>query len=259
MVKNNRHLNWYCLLIPILLFAWSALSCHDSTNTIQSATKKPRSLELCGNGIVDWGTDEMCEVDAHCGTDFERRCINCTCVPRPNCGNGVIDEGEQCEIDDDCPQGPDNDFGLRLTEQVSKCAHCMCVGTGDVRVTLVWYNANDLDLHVIEPSGEEVFYGNPVSATGGILDWDYNPGCSVTGPNPIENIFWPTGLAPHGTYTVKVNYYEHCGGEQLQTRFTVETFVDGVSTLYNRTASRESSCYHCDEDCYCELVTRFTR
>ena len=41
------------------------------------------------------------------------------------------------------------------------------VGTGDVQVTVTWDADSDLDLHVVEPSGEEIFYGHPVSATGG--------------------------------------------------------------------------------------------
>ena len=48
------------------------------------------------------------------------------------------------------------------------------VGTGDVQVTLSWDTDSDVDLHVVDPSGEEIFYGNRESASGGMLDLDSN-------------------------------------------------------------------------------------
>ena len=74
------------------------------------------------------------------------------------------------------------------------------VGTGDVQVTVTWDADSDLDLHVVEPSGEEIFYGHPVSATGGQLDLDSNAGCTLDHKR-AENITWPTGKAPIGGVT----------------------------------------------------------
>ena len=68
---------------------------------------------------------------------------------------------------------------------------------------------SDVDLHVVEPSGEELYYAHPVSATGGQLDVDSNAGCGIDG-RQIENIRWP-GRAPGGTYTVRVDYWNSCG------------------------------------------------
>src|SRR5207237_4273195 len=42
--------------------------------------------------------------------------------------------------------------------------------TGDVQVSVSWDAPSDVDLHVVDPSGEEIFYGNPASASGGQLD-----------------------------------------------------------------------------------------
>ncbi len=72
-------------------------------------------------------------------------------------------------------------------------------GTGDVRATLTWTGDCDLDLHVTDPSGVEIYYGNPSSPTGGQLDVDAIPGSGDTGSH-IENVFWPTGGAPGGAY-----------------------------------------------------------
>jgi len=75
------------------------------------------------------------------------------------------------------------------------------VGTGDVHITLTWDNATDVDLHVTDPSGEEIYYSHPASASGGELDVD-----DTNGYGP-ENIFWAEGTAPAGQYTVEVVYY----------------------------------------------------
>ena len=63
--------------------------------------------------------------------------------------------------------------------------------SGDVRVSLMWHNYNDLDLHVVCPGGEEVYFGNRVSVCGGALDVDMN--VNPTSDSPVENVFWPEG------------------------------------------------------------------
>jgi hypothetical protein len=112
--------------------------------------------------------------------------------------------------------------------QASPAATLTVLGTGDVRITLVWDDTNDLDLHVIDPNGEEIFFDNPISTSGGRLDVDANAGCSGTTSSPRENIFWPTGLAPTGTYTVRVVYFRGCTKPPVSSAFTVNAIVDGV-------------------------------
>ncbi len=101
------------------------------------------------------------------------------------------------------------------------------LGSGDVQITLVWDDTNDLDLHVTDPNGEEIFYNHTSSASGGRLDVDANAGCSGTTSSPRENIFWPTGLAPTGTYTVTVVYFKGCGDPPVPSSFTLNAIVDG--------------------------------
>ena len=86
------------------------------------------------------------------------------------------------------------------------------VGTGDVQVTVEWGSNADLDLAVTDPTGERISFGNSgPTATGGQLDVDSNVGCE--GDGSIENVFWPPGQAPSGTYTVEVDGFqvESCG------------------------------------------------
>ncbi len=78
--------------------------------------------------------------------------------------------------------------------------------TGDVQILLNWDNQNDLDLACVDPAGQTIWYGNRRVGSGGMLEIDMNvqPGGSNT---PIENIYWPTGTAPSGTYSVYLWLY----------------------------------------------------
>jgi len=91
---------------------------------------------------------------------------------------------------------------------------------GQVQVSVTWTGASDVDLHVEEPGGEEIYYGNDISATGGMLDLDSNPACAIDNVNN-ENITWTTN-APHGNYIVRLDYYDACGVGQSDYVVTVQ-------------------------------------
>ena len=78
--------------------------------------------------------------------------------------------------------------------------------SSDVQVSLMWNNYNDLDLHIVCPSGERLHGGNKISACGGMLDVDANVRAETR--KPVENVFWPEGTAPGGDYHVYVHYYK---------------------------------------------------
>jgi pSer/pThr/pTyr-binding forkhead associated (FHA) protein len=82
--------------------------------------------------------------------------------------------------------------------------------TGEIEVALIWDNTNDLDLHVVDPAGEEIYYQRPRSRSGGWLDIDCNAGCHNTTNTPIEHVRWRQGSAPDGIYTVSVVFYANC-------------------------------------------------
>lgn len=102
------------------------------------------------------------------------------------------------------------------------------VGTGKLQFSLSWDAEVDLDLHVTEPNGNQIYYGNPgPSASTGELDIDDLNGPADSGrpdgePEGVENIFW-VDSAPIGTYVVRVDYYS---GQQA-TNFVVTVSADG--------------------------------
>lgn len=87
----------------------------------------------------------------------------------------------------------------RLLREGSKAHHQA------LQISLMWNNYNDLDLHVICPSGERIHGGNKKSECGGELDVDANVRAETR--KPVENVFWEEGKAPTGTYQVYVHYY----------------------------------------------------
>eukprot|EP00930_Biecheleria_cincta_P076680 TRINITY_DN63894_c0_g1_i1.p1 TRINITY_DN63894_c0_g1~~TRINITY_DN63894_c0_g1_i1.p1 ORF type:complete len:658 (-),score=128.61 TRINITY_DN63894_c0_g1_i1:155-2128(-) len=106
-----------------------------------------------------------------------------------------------------------------------------------IRMTLVWDNCNDLDLHVVEPGGNEIYYGNKRSSTGGYLDIDRNAGGCHEEDHPVENIRWtPETSAEHGLYKVDVNFFaQH--SSQKRTLYKVEIAVGPDSQMFQTAIS----------------------
>jgi hypothetical protein len=106
------------------------------------------------------------------------------------------------------------------------------VGSGDIRVTATWQNTNDVDLWVVTPANERIYYGAESDPTGGDLDVDSNAGCvgNLT-TRPVENVFWSTGEAVAGNYTVYANLFEVCGQNPAATTVTISVTVKDVTVF----------------------------
>lgn len=88
-----------------------------------------------------------------------------------------------------------------------------------LRASLSWSNYDDLDIHVVEPGGHHIYFGNKA----GVLDVDMNAGSGTT-REPVENLRWVGGLRD-GTYRVFVNQYAK--RESTGPGFEVEVECDG--------------------------------
>lgn len=84
------------------------------------------------------------------------------------------------------------------------------VGSGDIQVSLYWNTLTDMDLYLVDPTGETIFYGSRNSASGGELDLDSYAACNFSAGNGNENIYWGAGQAPPGHYSIRVNLWSAC-------------------------------------------------
>ena len=98
--------------------------------------------------------------------------------------------------------------------------------TGDVQISLMWENFNDLDLHVVCPSGERIHGGNKLSECGGELDVDANVRPDTK--KPVENVVWPGVTAPPGSYQVYVHHYKKHKKRRTKDPTSFQIIVNNV-------------------------------
>ena len=109
---------------------------------------------------------------------------------------------------------------------------------GEVTVTLAWNSDSDLDLHIICPDGERIFFDSP-SGCGGELDVDMNAvGSNQISLQPVENIVWPNG-APSGDYEVRVDNYRGRSDGTRPVPFSLR-IISGDDTHIIEEAIRET-------------------
>jgi hypothetical protein len=113
--------------------------------------------------------------------------------------------------------------------------------TGKFVIALSWDDEADLDLHVVDPRGVEIWKRNinsyeppPPGASpeppntphpGGILDFDSNASCVQDGRR-AENVVYAE-QPPSGHYVVRVDTFSLC--KAAGARWRVEGFLNGVS------------------------------
>ncbi len=103
------------------------------------------------------------------------------------------------------------------------------VTNAQLRVSLSWFNTDDLDIQVMEPRGSRpISYGNKVGQCGGKLDVDMN--VSPDTREAVENVSWEN--APmDGPYKVAVHNYTH--REREDVGFVIEVECQGKLMQFN--------------------------
>lgn len=98
--------------------------------------------------------------------------------------------------------------------------------TAPFRVSLGWFNSDDLDIHVIEPSGNQIYYGNRSNK----LDVDMNVGGSSVVRDAVENVCWKK--PKDGQYAVMVKNYTK--RENIDVGFQIEIENNGKIRTFAR-------------------------
>ena len=114
--------------------------------------------------------------------------------------------------------GSGDGFGLAKFGHGGEKVRGVEVQVGDPQFTLLWDTKADIDLHVVEPGGKEIYWNDRKGRQGGELDVD-----NIDGFGP-ENIYWlkqnedgskELGPGPPGEYRWWVVYY---GGQRRGPR-----------------------------------------
>jgi uncharacterized protein YfaP (DUF2135 family) len=110
----------------------------------------------------------------------------------------------------------------------------VALGEGALQVTLTWDSRADVDLHVVEPNGTHVFYGNRQGTTA-TLDRDDTDGF---GP---ENIHVP-GRPLDGNYRIYIVHFGNSVPTFCRIQVTVNAGTDNErSMVFNRQSSTANS------------------
>ena len=134
----------------------------------------------------------------------------------------------------------DGHFGI--TSRRALEATALTAPEGTLVVSLRWDREADLDLHVVDPRGVEIYKrninsyelpppGQPVDPTawqsGALLDFDSNAGCVIDGRR-MENVIWKNDPPP-GHYIVRVDTFSLCG--EGFANWSVDVLRSGVSLV----------------------------
>ena len=104
---------------------------------------------------------------------------------------------------------------------------------GFLRVSLAWHNNDDLDLSLVDPLHNHVYFNNRRSSTGATLDIDMN-GMDGVDPNrrPVENIFFSDeSKLRDGMYEFHVTNYNQ--RETSDVGFEIEVDYKGQVKRYS--------------------------
>ena len=105
------------------------------------------------------------------------------------------------------------------------------VASGELQITVSWDAISDLDLHVVDGHGDEIYYGQTTVASGGTLDLDSSCDDQFGGIIRNEHVVWPEQSPPPGIYVVRVNHWESC--DVPETNYVVRVDYRGETSTFS--------------------------
>ena len=116
----------------------------------------------------------------------------------------------------------DNVGELGPIQMITTTTSLLNIGTLHVRLT--WDREVDLDLHVVDPNNEEIYYGNKESSgQQGTLDLDSNPNCTIDHIR-TENVYYENAVS--GQYVIRVDLFAACN---VTEQINFQVWVDGCN------------------------------
>ncbi len=111
------------------------------------------------------------------------------------------------------------------------CVADTCVESGPLRITLYWSERTDIDLHILTPTGEKLWYRNRNTNDGGEFASDSCiGGTCIPGSAVLETAHW-ANEPTRGYYEVWATNY--AGEMAVSAKF--EILIDGVISSYTTT------------------------
>jgi hypothetical protein len=102
------------------------------------------------------------------------------------------------------------EFSLQLTGRAPASAASVTLAEG-MTVALSWNSPDDFNLEVRDPVGGAVNFRTPAVPSGGRLSGNVNGNCqNVVSDAPSENVSWPKGDVPGGSYEIIIYYIQPC-------------------------------------------------
>ena len=133
--------------------------------------------------------------------------------------------------------------GGTLWEYTISCAdpdeECSLGQEGSPRFNLQFEGDVDFDLYVIDPNGEQIYFANQYSASGGTLDVD-----CICCDHGNENIYWISGTAPNGVYEYWVDFFGDCSDNSSSFTITITSNGNVISTQTGSLSSVGSESQH---------------
>lgn len=144
------------------------------------------------------------------------------------------DTGRLLAWENDFGWSYDGDVADSLKERVKKAGGDV---DADLRVSLGWYNADDLDLHCLPPRGAEIYFGNKA----GILDVDMNAYSQINRVDPVENMRWKK-MPEDGVYTFIVDNYTKRSNDNLGFELELECMGETRVFTFDRAVAHNMKC-----------------